>query len=455
MKKLFRTMPAVVLAVLLTGCGQGTQETMNAGYEETANAETEADPGSGTGTAGEEADAGTESVGPDETASAWRYQGSGTVTGSDALTEGQQEILLEFMDAYYQSMAELEVKDCSGLFIEDGGHEQFRAQVDGTSWTAVTDNQTQAAMHRAVWETMIGIRRASGLDLRLSSYDYQLDCLNIYEQEDGCVQVEVMEYADMRFAHTPDTDSSVTGVWHSFVMREADGKWFLTHHAAYDSAYFGFLRWENSSTGRSTETASEEELEAIARQRIRAAEEQIALRGQQAAGEEAAPEAEHAYDREAAVAYAREWAGERNPRWQAYDGSGGNCMNFVSQSLYASGIPMDESGDARWYWYSDGNRAPAWTGVDSFRVYARDNTGYGLSAQVGAAYDTGEEGDVILMSADGNYHHAVIISQAVRDEDGRTIDYLICSNTGNYRDFPVSAYVYAEQELVRIAGWNG
>lgn len=116
------------------------------------------------------------------------------------------------MDAYYQSMAELEVKDCSGLFIEDGGHEQFRAQVDGTSWTAVTDNQTQAAMHRAVWETMIGIRRASGLDLRLSSYDYQLDCLNIYEQEDGCVQVEVMEYADMRFAHTPDTDSSVTGL---------------------------------------------------------------------------------------------------------------------------------------------------------------------------------------------------------------------------------------------------
>ncbi len=143
------------------------------------------------------------------------------------------------------------------------------------------------------------------------------------------------------------------------------------------------------------------------------------------------PEAEHASDREAAVAYAREWAGERNPRWQAYDGSGGNCMNFVSQSLYASGIPMDESGDARWYWYSDGNRAPAWTGVDSFRVYARDNTGYGLSAQVGAAYDTGEEGDVM------------------------TIDYLICSNTGNYRDFPVSAYVYAEQELVRIAGWNG
>ena len=246
MKKLFRTMPAVVLAVLLTGCGQGTQETMNAGYEETANAETEAAPGSGTGTAGEETDAGTESVGPDETASAWRYQGSGTVTGSDALTEGQQEILLEFMDAYYQSMAELEVQDCSGLFIEDGGHEQFRAQVDGTSWTAVTDNQTQ---------------------------------------EDGCVQVEVMEYADMRFAHTPDTDSSVTGVWHSFVMREEDGKWFLTHHAAYDSAYFGFLRWENSSTGRSTEAVSEEELEAMVRQRIQAAEEQIVLRGQQADGD--------------------------------------------------------------------------------------------------------------------------------------------------------------------------
>ena len=453
MRKRFRAVSVALLAVLLAGCGQGAQGPAN-DAEGTA-AETESIRESGETGADENTGAEPESAVPDETEAAWEVQGSGTVTGGDALAEGQETILLEFMDVYYQSLARLEVQDCSGLFAEDEEHEEFRAQVDGTSWTAVTDNGTQAAMHQAVWQTMIGIREASGLDLRLLSYDYRLECLNIYEQEDGCVQVEVMEYADMRFANTPDTDSSVTGVWHSFVMKEADGAWYLTHHAAYDSAYFGFLRWENSSTGRRTEAASAEEPAALSRQRIQAAEEQIALRGRQDAVQEELPETEHAYDREAAAAYAREWAGERNPRWQAYDGAGGNCMNYVSQCLFASGIPMDQSGNAQWYWYSDGNRAPAWTGVDSFRVYAQDNSGYGLSALVGAAYNTGETGDVILMSTNENYHHAVIISQAVQNDEGETVDYLICSNTGNYRDFPASAYVYAEQELVRIAGWNG
>ena len=134
----------------------------------------------------------------------------------------------------------------------------------------------------------------------------------------------------------------------------------------------------------------------MAEDRIQDAREQIESREAAADGRTGAAAADHAYDREAAAAYAREWAGERNPQWGVYDGAGGNCTNYVSQCLYASGIPMDQSGDAQWYWYSDSSRAPAWTGVDSFRVYARDNTGYGLSAQVGAAYDTGEEGDVTI-----------------------------------------------------------
>jgi len=47
---------------------------------------------------------------------------------------------------------------------------------------------------------------------------------NIEEQADGCVQIEAVEYADMRFSHTPDTNSQVTGVWHSFVIKETDGQ---------------------------------------------------------------------------------------------------------------------------------------------------------------------------------------------------------------------------------------
>ncbi len=285
-------------------------------------------------------------------------QGAGSITNADALSPQQQEILLQFMDAYYQSLASLEVQDVSGLFVEDPGHDSFSALVDGTPWRAVTENQTQAVTHQAVWEMVVGIRRASGLDLRLLSYDYRLDCTEVQQLEDGCWQVEAMEYSDMRFAHAPDTTSSVTGIWHSFVMRQVDGAWYLTHHAAYDSAYFSFLQWENDSTGTVTGGGTGEELASMAQAGIQAAQEQAALRSRQS-GAGPLPQAEHPYNREEAVAYARQWAGERNPQWQVYDGMGGNCMNFVSQCLYASGIPMDESGSAQWYWYSDSNRVPA------------------------------------------------------------------------------------------------
>ncbi len=35
------------------------------------------------------------------------------------------------------------------------------------------------------------------------------------------------------------------------------------------------------------------------------------------------------YDREKAVAYAREWAFSRNPEYYIFDEIGGDCTNFV------------------------------------------------------------------------------------------------------------------------------
>ena len=68
------------------------------------------------------------------------------------------------------------------------------------------------------------------------------------------------------------------------------------------------------------------------------------------------------------------------------------------------------------------SRAPAWTGVDSFRDYVMNNSGYGLCAQTDVPWNSGDIGDVILMSTAGNYHHAVIITQVVQDESSGTVD---------------------------------
>ena len=49
-------------------------------------------------------------------------------------------------------------------------------------------------------------------------------------------------------------------------------------------------------------------------------------------------------------------------------------------------------------------------------------------------------------------NHSVLISGVVRDAEGRTVDYLIHSNTSDVRDFPVSIYPNPRQMLVRILG---
>ena len=83
---------ALLLALMLLvlgGCGATPEQTM------TPTAETESQ---------EEA----------------KIPGSVTVTGEAAagLTEGQQTVIVAFMERYYQSMGRLEVLDCGDLFSE-------------------------------------------------------------------------------------------------------------------------------------------------------------------------------------------------------------------------------------------------------------------------------------------------------------------------------------------------
>ena len=72
------------------------------------------------------------------------------------------------------------------------------------------------------------------------------------------------------------------------------------------------------------------------------------------------------------------------------------------------------------------------------------NTGSGLVGDAAAPYYTGEPGDVIAMGND-HFRHIVMISEVLTDESGNTVDYLICSNTGDLCDFPAGAYFYTYQ----------
>jgi len=55
-----------------------------------------------------------------------------------------------------------------------------------------------------------------------------------------------------------------------------------------------------------------------------------------------------AYDSAAAVAYAEQWWNGRNPHYNDYNESGGDCANFVSQCLIAGGLDLTVCDTCTW-----------------------------------------------------------------------------------------------------------
>ena len=176
--------------------------------------------------------------------------------------------------------------------------------------------------------------------------------------------------------------------------------------------------------------------------------------------------AKHSYDRDKAVAYSYKWVnGEsvvRNPAYSDYAVYGGNCQNYVSQSLFASGIPMDWSGSEQWKWFDDESdlselptgRSGSWSGTEYFYEYCNKNTGKGIVAETDGNIFSAQPGDIIQYVVDGWAHHSVIVTKVIYDDDGNVIDLLINSNTTDRVDYPMSAYGYTDIRLIKIIGYN-
>lgn len=164
------------------------------------------------------------------------------------------------------------------------------------------------------------------------------------------------------------------------------------------------------------------------------------------------------YNRQSAVDYARRWALDRNPKYKDYELWGGNCTNFISQCLFAGKIPMDNSGDnimKQWYWYSDSSRTPSWTGSEPFYQYLINNnknssSNYGVYAKL-ADYDELEIGDIVQLIQDNKAYHNMIITEVILDGD-EISDYLICQNTYDLLDYPLSLKV-GERRYIKILGY--
>ncbi len=152
------------------------------------------------------------------------------------------------------------------------------------------------------------------------------------------------------------------------------------------------------------------------------------------------------YKRENAVAYAKKYAFSQNSNFASFAGIGGNCTNFVSQSIYAGTCEMNYTPTFGWYYISLDDRSPSWTGVEYFYNFMIENTGVGPFGRV-AASDELELGDVIQLGReDEGYYHTLLVVGF----DGE--DLLVAAQTDNAYARPLSTYTYDFARYIKILG---
>ena len=350
------------------------------------------------------------------------------------LSEEQEQLILDYMNLYFASLEDFEPQEEIAALFSDG---------------------EQAALADSAIDFQIGLRQMQDADYTLASWSYSLTLNEITQEEDGSLHILARENNIQNFNQNPEIASERYGGYHLFELEQMEGSWKIRSHMMFDAVYM--MLWSEGGG----EEAALRYAEAVP-EYLRLAQEQLQEREADREREPGELQAQHAYDRQAAAAYADRYVDERNDAWPDYAGSGGNCQNFASQVLLAGGIPMDIYGDAVWKWYSDEvsnslgaqGRSSSWTGVNQFVEYAAANTGYGLVAETEAPYFSGEPGDLLHMGIDGDWGHTVVIASAVTNGQGEVVDYLVDSNTGNLRNYPASLYGYPEIILTRIGGWN-
>ena len=152
------------------------------------------------------------------------------------------------------------------------------------------------------------------------------------------------------------------------------------------------------------------------------------------------------YVRENAIAYAKKYAFSQNSLFGNFAGIGGNCTNFVSQSIYAGSCEMNYTPTFGWYYISLDDRSPSWTGVEFFYNFIIENADVGPFGRV-ATSDELEIGDVIQLGreAEGYYHTLLVVGF-----DGE--DLLVAAQTDNAYARPLSTYDYDFARYIKILG---
>ena len=157
------------------------------------------------------------------------------------------------------------------------------------------------------------------------------------------------------------------------------------------------------------------------------------------------------YDRAGAVAYARQWAHGRNPKYADFSDMGGDCSSFISQALVAGGAIMNETPDTGWYYHSLASRAPGWSGVPFLWRFLTTNRGKGpFGHEVPLAEVI--PGDIVQLKFAGmrDFSHSLLVVEAGFPADAHTIH--IAAHSYDSIDRPLDSYSFVEARALKVDG---
>lgn len=159
------------------------------------------------------------------------------------------------------------------------------------------------------------------------------------------------------------------------------------------------------------------------------------------------------YQRHQALDYAARWSLGRNPHYADFSKIGGDCTNFVSQTLFSGCPVMNYDKNSGWYYVHLNHRAPAWTDVNALYRFITQNKSFGPFGKRCAVHEVWV-GDLVqlVIPPRPDFCHSLIIT-----ETGKlpSIDSIkVSAHTYDVQNKPLSLYSFSQIRFVQILGFR-
>ena len=337
------------------------------------------------------------------------------------------------------------------------------------SFESLTDKSSEGAIFlRSESDKLeVEIQHAKLNHLGYARYDFFLDFNDIsIDTINQMAAVSVIEGHDVVFeiseeiSKTQPIVSSMRNLQHTITLKKDGDGWKIISDE-YDDYLWRMIKATGLSNEELLQSMAESQGQAYGNYEPKASN----------ACSLPSDESIHAYTRNGAVAYARQWALSRNPNYFDFGqpGYGGDCTNFVSQAIHEGGsAPMviyTDCGDncigtLGWFYTDVNHRADAWNNVTPLYDFI---TQYWVWSGGPEGCDVAQyqayEGDLIQYDweNDDEWDHSVIIVRSL-DIGPYNRYHWVSSHTPDVDDYPFSSFDYPNKvyrfiHIERIDGY--